>query len=50
MEKSDFDFYEALAKIRDGWGYSGLLTLEPEGPMDQSNMGGFLEAMRSLRR
>jgi sugar phosphate isomerase/epimerase len=49
MEKSDFDFYEALVKIRDGWGYSGLLTLEPEGPMDQSNMGGFLEAMRSLR-
>ena len=49
MEKSSFDFYEALAKIRSDWGYTGLLTLEPEGPMDQSNMDGFLEAMRSLR-
>jgi sugar phosphate isomerase/epimerase len=49
MEKSDFGFYEALAKIRDDWGYSGLLTLEPEGPMGQSNIDGFLEAMRSLR-
>jgi len=49
MEKSDFGFYEALDKIRNDWGYSGLLTLEPEGPMDQSNMDGFLEAMRSLR-
>jgi len=49
VEKSDFGFYEALDKIRNDWGYSGLLTLEPEGPMDQSNMGGFLEAMRSLR-
>jgi sugar phosphate isomerase/epimerase len=49
MEKSDFGFYEALDKIRNDWGYSGLLTLEPEGPMDQSNVDGFLEAMRSLR-
>jgi len=49
MEKSDFRFYEALDRIRNDWGYSGLLTLEPEGPMDQSNMDGFLEAMRSLR-
>jgi sugar phosphate isomerase/epimerase len=49
MEKSNFDFYETLTKIRNDWGYSGLLTLEPEGPMDQSNMDGFLEAMRSLR-
>jgi len=49
MEKSDFGFYEALDKIRNDWGYSGLLTLEPEVPMDQSNMDGFLEAMRSLK-
>lgn len=50
MEKSNFDFYEALAKIRNDWEYSDLLTLEPEGPMDQSSMDGFLEAMRSLRQ
>jgi hypothetical protein len=49
MEKSGFGFYEALDKIRDDWGYSGLLTLEPEGPLDRSNMDSFLEAMRSLR-
>jgi hypothetical protein len=49
MERSNFDFYEALDKIRKGWRYSGLLTVEPEGRIDKSLFKSFLEAMRSLK-
>jgi sugar phosphate isomerase/epimerase len=49
LERSSFDFYEALNKIRDDWKYSGLLTVEPEGRIDGSLFRSFLRAMRSLR-
>jgi len=50
LERSNFDFYEALEKIRKAWGYSGLLTVEPEGRIDGSLFKGFLQAMRSLKK
>jgi hypothetical protein len=50
LERSDFDFYEALNKIRNDWKYSGLLTVEPEGRIDGSLFRSFLQAMRSLNR
>jgi len=50
LERSNFDFYEALEKIRKTWGYSGLLTVEPEGRIDGSLFKGFLQAMRSLKK
>lgn len=50
LEHSDFDFYEALNKIRNDWKYSGLFTVEPEGRIDGSQFRSFLQAMRSLKR
>jgi sugar phosphate isomerase/epimerase len=50
LERSNFGFYEALRRIRKEWGYSGLLTLEPEGRIDSSEFENFLHAMRSLKR
>jgi hypothetical protein len=50
LERSNFDFYEALEKIRKTWGYSGLLTVEPEGRIDESLFISFLQAMRSLEK
>jgi hypothetical protein len=50
LERSNFDFYEALEKIRKTWGYSGLLTVEPEGRIDGALFRGFLQAMRSLKK
>jgi sugar phosphate isomerase/epimerase len=50
MERSAFDFYGALNKIRNDWNYSGLMTLEPEGRIDGTLLSNFLEAMRSLKR
>jgi len=48
-----FDFYEALKRIRDSWGYGGLLTMEPDGaikgPFDSSCFDSFISAMRTLR-
>jgi hypothetical protein len=49
LECSDFDFYEALNKIRKEWGYLGLLTVEPEGGNDGASFESFLEAMRTLK-
>ena len=49
LERSDLDFYEALNKIRKDWGYSGLLTVEPEGRKDGSLFERFLEAMQTLK-
>lgn len=49
IERSKFDFYEALDKISNTWKYTGLLTLEPEGKIEGSSFESFLEAMRSLR-
>jgi len=49
LDGSDISFYEALDRIRNEWKYSGLLTLEPEGGIQSSSFGNFVEAMRSLR-
>ena len=50
LERSSFDFYEALNKIRNDWEYSGLLTVEPEGRIDGSLFRSFIEAMHSLKK
>jgi sugar phosphate isomerase/epimerase len=50
LERSNFDFYEALNKIRNDWKYSGLLTVEPEGRIDGSLFRSFLQAMHSLKK
>jgi len=50
LERSNLDFYESLDKIRNGWKYSGLLTVEPEGRIDESLFRSFLQAMRFLKR
>jgi len=49
LNSSSFGFYEALDQIRNRWGYSGLLTVEPEGKRDKSLFDSFVKAMRSLR-
>lgn len=49
LERSNSDFYQALNKMRKEWGYSGLLTVEPEGRRDGSMSENFLQAMRSLK-
>jgi len=49
LDGSGISFYEALDRIRNEWDYSGLLTLEPEGGIQSSSFGNFVEAMRSLR-
>lgn len=48
LDNSSFGLYEALKKIRDGWGYKGLLTMEPEGKLDSSCFHNFIEAMKTL--
>jgi hypothetical protein len=50
IEHSGFNFYESLNKIRNDWKYTGLLTVEPEGRIDESLLRSFLQAMRSLKR
>jgi sugar phosphate isomerase/epimerase len=50
LKRSNFNFYEALDKIRDEWKYSGLFTVEPEGRIDGSLFRSFLQAMHSLKR
>ncbi|MGA2768433.1 MAG: hypothetical protein ABSF24_08985 [Candidatus Bathyarchaeia archaeon] len=49
LEHSSFNFYESLDKIRNDWKYSGLLTVEPEGRIDESLFNSFLQAMHSLK-
>jgi sugar phosphate isomerase/epimerase len=49
MERSDLSFYESLDKIRNDWKYPRLLTVEPEGRIDESLFKSFLQAMRSLK-
>lgn len=48
-DQSSFDFYEALKKLREDWGYRGLLTIEPEGRLDSSCFNNFVEATKTLR-
>lgn len=52
LEHPSFDFYKALEKIRNNWGYKGLLTMEPDGavdgPFDSSRFHSFIKAMKTL--
>jgi hypothetical protein len=50
LERSGFNFYKSLDKIRNDWKYSGLLAVEPEGRIDGSLFRSFVQAMRSLKR
>jgi sugar phosphate isomerase/epimerase len=49
LDCSSFDFYDALKKLKDDWGYKGLLTIEPEGAMDSSCFSNFVKAMETIR-
>lgn len=49
LDDAPFGFYEALDTIRDKWGYSGPLTMEPSGLRD-GDWGKLLAAMSTLRR
>jgi hypothetical protein len=53
LDHPGFDFYEALKRIRNNWGYEGLLTMEPDGAVDSSFdsscFHSFIEAMKTLR-
>ena len=49
LDRSSFDFYDALKKLKDDWGYKGLLTIEPEGAMDSSCFSNFVKAMETIR-
>lgn len=49
LDQSSYGFYEAFNKIKNEWGYSGLFTVEPEDPGEESLFQSFLEAMRSLK-
>lgn len=53
LDHPGFDFYGALKRIRNNWGYEGLLTMEPDGAVDSSFdsscFHSFIEAMKTLR-
>ncbi len=49
-DNSSLDFYGILEKIRTHWGYSRLLTMEPDGKLDSSRFDSFLRALLSLRQ
>ena len=49
LDKSSFSFQEALGKIVNQWGYSGILTVEPEGGIASAFYANFIRAMKSLR-
>ncbi len=48
LEGAPFGLYEALDRIRERWGYAGLLTMEPKG-LTEGDGENLLAAMRSLR-
>ena len=47
LDSAPFHFYEALDTVRSEWGYSGLLTMEPEGL--RGDWENLVAAMSSLR-
>jgi sugar phosphate isomerase/epimerase len=49
LDRSSFSFYEAVNKIKNEWGYKGLLTVEREGTLNSLNFSDFVEAMKHLR-
>ncbi|KPL08466.1 hypothetical protein AMJ86_00400 [bacterium SM23_57] len=44
-----FTFYEVLDLLQSEWGYSGLLTVEPEGGLKGAEWTDFASAMASIR-
>ncbi|MBU7018617.1 MAG: hypothetical protein HXS44_13995 [Theionarchaea archaeon] len=48
MNKAPFEFYEALATLKT-WGYQKLLTLEPEGGIQDGAWEDLVTALYSLR-
>jgi hypothetical protein len=50
LDRSSFDFYEALDKLRLEWKCEGLLAVEPEGVMNGALFESFLKAMRTMRK
>ncbi len=49
LDRAPLGFYEALTTIRDGWGYAGLLTMEPSG-LRGASWENLVAAMASLKR
>ena len=47
LDKAPFGLYEALHLLRRGWGYRGLLTMEPSGLQD-GDLEQLVAAMASL--
>ena len=47
LDDAPFGFYEALRRIRQEWGYRGLLTMEPGGLRD-GDLESLVAAMASL--
>jgi hypothetical protein len=48
LNNSPFGFWEALDIIKS-WGYSGLLTMEPEGGLSSGGWKDLVKAMSSIR-
>ena len=48
LDDAPFGFYEALDTIKNVWGYSGLLTLEPSGGLRDGSWQGLVAAMSSI--
>ncbi|MBU6996995.1 MAG: hypothetical protein HXS41_09270 [Theionarchaea archaeon] len=49
LNNSPFGFWEALDTI-ESWGYSGLVTMEPEGGLSSGNWEDLVTAMLSIRK
>jgi sugar phosphate isomerase/epimerase len=48
LTQAPFGVYEALKTIK-GWGYKGLLTVEPEGGLDKGRWEELVQAMKSVK-
>lgn len=44
---ASFDFYAGMEIVKDGWGYNGMLTMEPRG-LRGCNWENFVAAMKTL--
>jgi len=49
LDRSSFSLHKAVSRIKNVWGYKGLLTLEREGTLDSLRLRDFVEAMKDLR-
>jgi sugar phosphate isomerase/epimerase len=50
LDRSSFDFYEALNKLTHKWKYEGLLTVEPEDAINGKLFKSFTKAMRTIKK